>query len=118
MRTSFIPFLCSLMGACFWRAFVLFLAGGVVVTVASQSMSTPYPYDYHTTVTSHTVATVTPLSGPVAGGTVVTVLGTKFAGNATVTFVERDSAGSLTGLRSECVWRSLPGVGSSDAMVR
>jgi hypothetical protein len=88
------------------------------VTVANQASLTPYPYDYHTTAVSHVVATVSPLSGPVAGGTDVTIQGSKLSVNATVTFVERDWSGSMTGARRQCVWRGLPAMGSTDALIR
>ena len=93
-------------------------AGALSVNVAGQSMLAPYPYDYHTTVTSHAVVSVVPLSGPVAGGTSLTILGSKLTTNATVTFVERDTSGSATGMKAECTWRLLFGMGSSDVMIR
>jgi hypothetical protein len=92
-------------------------AGALNVNVAGQSTLDPFPYDYHT-VTSHTVVSVVPLSGPVAGGTGVTILGSKLTTNATVMFVEQDLSGSATGMKAECTWRRLFDMGSADAMIR
>ena len=54
----------------------------VTVTVSGQSGSLPSGYTY---VVAPTVSSVTPGSGPVAGGTAVTITGTNFAAGATVT---------------------------------
>lgn len=105
------------MMSCAMCAVTLF-AGGIVVTVATQASLTPHPFDYHVTAASHVVASVSPLSGPVTGGTGVTILGSKLSSNATILFVERDGSGSVTGFREECTWRGLPALGSSDGMVR
>jgi hypothetical protein len=92
-------------------------AGALNVNVAGQSTLDSYPYEYHT-VTSHTVVSVVPLSGPVAGGTAITILGSKLTTNATVIFVEQDFSGSATGMKAECTWRLLVDMGSSDVMIR
>jgi hypothetical protein len=53
----------------------------------------------------------------VEGGTPVTVVGTLFNSDALVEFVERDVAGVPTGDRSECVWRTVPGLACNDTHV-
>jgi hypothetical protein len=53
---------------------------------------------------------VVPLVGPIAGGTRVTITGESFGDSAVVAFVERNASGALTGNRSECVWRGVPGM--------
>ena len=54
----------------------------VTVTVSGQSGSLASGYTY---VVAPTVSSVSPNSGPVAGGTAVTITGTNFAAGATVT---------------------------------
>ena len=63
-------------------------AGAVTVTVTNsggQSGSLNNGFTY-TTATAPTVSSVSPRSGPVAGGTAVTITGTNFAAGASVTF--------------------------------
>ena len=55
----------------------------VTVTVNGQSGSLANGFTY---VTPPTVSSVSPNTGPIAGGTAVTITGTNFAAGATVTF--------------------------------
>jgi hypothetical protein len=92
--------------------------GDILVTIAGTSTRSPFPYDYHVSIANHTVRDVTPLAGPVLGGTPVTIHGAKFRSNASVTFVELDGSGAPTGGRGQCVWRGVPGMGCSDSTIR
>jgi hypothetical protein len=60
-------------------------AGAVTVTVTANSQSGSLTNGY-TYITSPTVTSVSPSSGPVAGGAAVTITGTNFAAGAAVTF--------------------------------
>jgi hypothetical protein len=66
------------------------------------------------------VTSATPLHGPTTGGTLVTVTGARFAGDATVLFAERNASGTLTGNIVECNWRTsaVQGVSCNDTAVR
>lgn len=103
-----------------WLCCVFAHTGGIAVTVVDQPSAVLYTYKFYATAGSHNVTSVAPLSGPVAGGTNVTILGTKLSSHAVVTFVERDGSDTVTGLKAECVWRGLEGsaMGSSDTMIR
>ena len=60
-----------------------------------------------------------PQSGPIAGGTLVTVFGTGFGSIAIVVFEEIAADGSTTGVQRECVWSpaELPGTSCNDSAV-
>ncbi len=93
-------------------------AGPVSVTVAGvQAVNAP-TYDFQVLIRPPSVLSVSPTTGPAMGGTVVTVVGSGFGSNGTVWLVERDAGLSLTGSRSECVWRNVPDLGSNDAVIR
>ncbi len=81
----------------------------------------PY-YNFNSLIQAPIVSVVMPLRGPTSGGTLVTVLGARFASDATVLLLERDVAGTLTGSSSECEWRSLNmgdlGASCNDTVVR
>ena len=80
-------------------------SGSVVVSVSGLVSSRPgqqdLAYDFVSLVRPPSADGVFPLKGPTAGGTLVTVTGTLFNGNALVEFVERDVAGAVTGNRSD-----------------
>ena len=63
--------------------------GTVAVVVAGKSAPT-IDYSYELLVALPAIAAITPLSGPTAGGTVVTITGTQFQFRGTVTFVDAD----------------------------
>jgi hypothetical protein len=75
-------------------------------------------YDFHKAVNGPDVRAVSPLVGPLAGGTLVVLSGTRLSTNATVMFVERSLSGALTGLQRECGWRDLPGMSSTSTQIR
>ncbi len=93
-------------------------AGPVRVTVAGVPSQSGVAYSYNGLRQPPRVVSVVPLVGPASGGTLVTVLGELFGDSATVTFVERAASGALTGNRSECVWRGVPGMGCSDSTIQ
>jgi hypothetical protein len=94
-----------------------FVAGALVVTVAGQASAT-YDYRYQLLVSPPVIESVAPLRGPTPGGTPVLFTGSLFSTNAVVHFVERDAAGALTGRRSECEWRDVPGMYCTDTELR
>ncbi len=93
-------------------------AGPVRVTVAGVPTPTSTFYDYQTLTRPPTVDFVEPLSGAVVGGAEVGVRGSGFAGDAVVWFMERGVDLQLTGNRSECLWRSQPGMACNDTHIR
>ena len=93
-------------------------AGDVIVTAASVPAPVPYRYTYKASASRHVVGSVVPLAGPVAGGTIVSIAGSKLSDNATVTFVERNRMGGLTGQRQQCTWRGVPDMACSDDEIR
>jgi hypothetical protein len=88
------------------------------VAVAGIVSDTPVLYSYNSLSSPPLILTVTPLSGPTAGGTVVTVRGEAFSDLATAFFAERDSGGTLTGLRQECEWRGVPGMSCNNTVIQ
>jgi hypothetical protein len=95
-------------------------AGFVVVrTSAGLTSTSPGPfYNYESLIQPPSVDMVEPLSGPTLGGTLVTIMGTQFAGDALVLFVERDATGALTGNSSVCTWRQLGMYSCNDTVIR
>lgn len=84
-------------------------------------MPTAAQYDFNALVQSAVVASVDPVRGPTTGGTLVTLIGSLFAGDATVRLVGRDRAGALTPEPAQvCEWRTayFPGVTCNDTVVR
>ncbi len=75
-----------------------------VAGVGSVSFST-IAFDFLSLVNPPAIDRVSPLSGPVAGGTLVHITGARFGSNATVVFVERDVGLVPTGVVAECTWR-------------
>ena len=77
-------------------------------------------YDLNTLIQAPKISVVDPLHGPAAGGTLVTVQGTDFAGDATVLFVARATGTSSSGGYLECEWRTaaVPGVMCNATLVR
>jgi hypothetical protein len=77
-----------------------------------------YHYDYVHLIERPEVKSVSPVTGPVAGGTVVTIAGQRFGFNATVMFVSW-AAGSATpaGL-GECRWQDSPDTFCEDSTIR
>ncbi len=92
------------------------------ISVSGVTAPAAFQYDFNTLVQIPTVSAVTPLRGPTIGGTLVTLRGTMFAGDATVLFVELRASGETTGNLSsfECIWRAAgaPGVSCNDTVVR
>ena len=74
------------------------------MTVAGQS-SVGTPYDFVGLVQPPLIGSVNPMTGPLAGGTLVTLQGSRFNFNATVLFQELDSTFRATGASAECEWR-------------
>ena len=72
----------------------------VVVTVAGKATA-PFKYTYASLIALPSIADVSPLSGPTQGGTLVTVVGSRFQYQGTVTFVDAD--GNDVGV---CDWRT------------
>jgi hypothetical protein len=95
-------------------------SGALSVSVSGVGAAAATLYDFGSLVQPPTVDSVTPLVGPTAGGTLVTVQGTLFGGDATVQFVERTASGALTGNFTECEWRSggIPTLMCNDTVVR
>ncbi len=88
------------------------------MTIAGRSLAHAIPYEFQALIQPPAITLVSPLTGPVLGGTLVTLHGTLFAFNATVLFVERDGSGDLTGRRSECAWRTVPGLTCNETVVQ
>ena len=83
----------------------------VTVTVGGQSGSLANGFTY---VVAPTVSSVSPNSGPVAGGTAVTITGTNFAAGATVKF-GATAATNVVVVSSTSITATTPaGSGSSD----
>ena len=97
------------------------LTGDVVVTVANQSsvVTVSAHYNFAELIQPPGLALVTPLFGPAAGGTLVTVVGSGFSLDAVVNFVERYSNQSLSGSSAVCDWQdsTQPGLGCNDTVV-
>jgi hypothetical protein len=74
-------------------------------------------YSYNDLSQPPRIVSVAPLVGPTAGGTRVTITGEAFSDSAVVQFVERNASGALTGNRSECVWRGVPGMGCNSTVI-
>jgi hypothetical protein len=97
------------------------LGSGVVAIAVSGVVADPAAlYDFTALVQAPAVTAVAPLRGPTVGGTLVTLQGAQFAGDAKVLFAERNRTGSRTGRSAECEWRTLdvPGVLCNDTVVR
>ena len=86
-------------------------AGAVVVTVAGQVTVFSQNYSFVDLILPPVVTAVSPLSGPLSGGTAVTVIGVGFNSVAVVTFEELLTNGTATGVRYVCTWspNDLPG---------
>ena len=95
-----------------------------VISVTVNGVSSPadasvYAYVYNTLAQAPVVTDVQPLSGPLAGNTAVTLVGTAFKESAWVYFQAADrGGGALPGGRAECVWRGVPGMYCTDTMIR
>ena len=74
------------------------------MSVAGQSITLTQNYSFVDLIQPPVVTAVSPLSGPLAGGTLVTIVGTGYNSIAVVTFEELFVNGSVTGARAECVW--------------
>ena len=81
------------------------------MTVAGQSSALSQRYSFVDLIQPPVVTAISPLSGPLTGGTMVTVTGTGYNSIASVTFEELRGNGSATGARLECAWSptALPG---------
>ena len=86
-------------------------AGTVSITVASQTTVTDnLAYNFLVLVRPAVIDKVTPLTGPLVGGTVVTITGSGFSSLADVSFVGYDSgSGEVVGPPVDCVWRNSGG---------
>ncbi len=82
--------------------------------VSTQQMA----YDFNSLSSPPFIGAVKPMTGPAAGGTVVTVLGEAFGDLAVVTFAERDAVGAPTGRRQECMWREVPGMSCNNTVIQ
>ena len=91
------------------------------MTVAGQSSDPSVhasSYVYNDLVKPPVIAAVSPVTGPVSGGTVVELVGSGFAGSAVIELAALDGALALTGVRSTCEWRGVPGMSCNDTVVR
>ena len=89
------------------------------MVVAGQASSGSQRYNYVDLIQPPVVTKVYPLSGPTAGGTVVTITGSGYGSVAVVSFEELAANGSLTGVQRECTWlpTELPGTSCNDSVV-
>ncbi len=90
----------------------------MVLAVAGIESDTPLLYTYNSLSSPPFVGAVSPLSGPAAGGTTVTLLGEAFGFLAAVSFAERDASGTLTGRRQECAWRDVPSMSCNNTVIQ
>ncbi len=81
------------------------ITGPIVTSVAGVRSVIAFGYDFQTLTRPPVVGSVSPLTGPTEGGTIITIEGSLFASDATVVLVERISSGVVTGVRRECEWR-------------
>ena len=98
---------------------LLLVAGDVNVSVAgvvSSPARTP-SYNFQSLIQPPVVSSVAPITGVVAGGTVVTIVGSGFNFDAVVMLVERNATFGLTGSESECDWKSGQGLLCNDTTV-
>ncbi len=85
------------------------MVGTLQVAVAGQA-SNPIAYDFISLIRPAMVLAVRPLEGPVAGGALVTVLGSGFGDAAVVLFVGVGDVEAGTATETvECSWRNAPG---------
>lgn len=94
------------------------LPGPVRVSVGGVQSTSSMTYDYQVLIQPPGITSVAPLLGPAAGDSVVDLVGTGFAGDATVWFLERRVDLTVTGNRSECLWRGTPGMKCNDTAIR
>lgn len=87
------------------------------VAVAGKGALHGYRYDYVDLIRPPAITSVVPLSGPVAGGTNVTIAGLQFGFNATVMFIARGGVSSVAAA-GECVWRDVPGMSCDDSTIK
>ncbi len=92
--------------------------GPVRLTVAGVPSRVEVAFSYNALTQPPRIFRVSPLVGPAAGGTRVTIIGDSFGDLAVVALVERDANGVLTGNRPECVWRSMVGMGCNDTVIQ
>jgi hypothetical protein len=91
--------------------------GAVDVNVAGKHLLYGYRYDYVDLIRPPVIKSVVPLTGPVAGGTNVTITGLQFGFNATVLFIARGGVSSAVAA-GECLWRNVPGMSCDDSTIR
>ena len=75
-------------------------------------------FDFLQLVQPPRIISMTPLHGPVRGGTALVLTGAQFGNDATITFVERDRNNVATGVRTECAWRGVEEMSCSDTRIR
>jgi hypothetical protein len=92
--------------------------GEVEVAVGGVAATTRPLYNFLQLAQSPVIASVTPLTGPVAGNTVVTIMGSKFGDDAVVVFSERNWAMGLTWNTTLCEWQDRPGMLCDDGIIR
>ena len=94
--------------------------GTVTVTVdgVASMNGTASEYEYLSLASPPAVHDVVPLTGPLAGGTVVVLTGSGFHGTASVFFNALDASGRPTGAQAECVWRGVPGMACTETSVQ
>ena len=93
--------------------------GELSVTVAGQPLAQPVYYLFADLAKPHVVLAVRPLTGPVRGGTALTLLGSGFGGVAVVELQEVSTTTvGAGGSRSLCAWEGLPGMSCNDTMIR
>ena len=91
----------------------------MLVVVAGQASTGSQSYNYVELIQPPSVTTVSPLSGPTAGGTIVTITGSGYGSIAVVMFEELTADGGTTGVQRECTWSSteLPGTTCNDSTI-
>ena len=95
--------------------------GPLVVTVdglTSPRDASAYEYVYNTLAQAPTIGSVVPLTGPLSGGTAVTLVGAAFKGAGDVYFQALGDDGELISTRAACVWRGITGMGCTDTSIK
>ena len=86
--------------------------GTIAITVAGKTAPL-VEYSYELLVAQPVIGSVTPTNGPAAGGTVVTLTGSRFQFKGTVTFVDSDGVDI-----GECQYDGVDGMEYSPSLIR
>ena len=99
------------------RCYGVLRSGNVSVTVAGQPSQQPVLYDFLSLISPPVITGVQPLTGPLSGGSRVTIIGTNFNGVAVIKMLELDVSGHETGRSAVCEWQGVPGGMCNDTVV-